>query len=403
MRMRARVQVGAWVATRAVLAVGALSPWYGTGTGPIRPWSDVELYADYATRIADGALPYAEVAIEYPAGVLPLLLGPQALSVLPGVDHLAGFVACALLLDLAGLIALRRLAGRTGQAGPELGVWAWIIGVALLGPLVLLRLDLLPVVAVLWAAERAAAGRWVWTGGLLVVGAAAKLWPAGLLPAAAVAAPRWRRVALGVLAVGGALLVAVSPVIVAMLDASVLRNLGRGLQVESLWGSLLLAADVLGLAAADVHFADGADVVSGPVADLLVWPARAVPVAVLVLGAWLARRRTGRPPAAQYAHAAEATTLVLVAGASVLSAQFVLWAVGAVAAVACWSDRTAVRRRLVVVGTAGLLTTVEFPWLYASVTAVETSGVALVVVRNLLLVVAAVAATRDAHRSPTAA
>lgn len=401
-RMRPSGPVIAWALTRSVLAVVALSAWFGEGTGIIRPVSDVELYAGYARQIMDGAVPYADVAIEYPVGALPLVIAPEVLAALPGLGYVAGFVLVALLLDLAGLVALRRLAAHTG--GSSVGVWTWVIGGALLGPVVLLRLDLLPVVAVLWAAERAAAGRWAATGGLLALGGAAKLWPAGLLPAAAVSTPRWRRVLVGAAVVAGTLAAATIGVLGEMLDASVLRNLGRGLQIETLWGSLLLGADVLGLADTSVSFADGANQVTGGAATVLVWLARATPVVVVGIGAWLASpRRPNAPddPTVRYVTAAEAATLVLLAGAAVLSVQFVLWGLGAVAAAACLPERS---WRPVLVAAACLLTTIEFPWLYEGLTAPQPEPLVVGVVlgRNLLLVAAAVSAVRAAWAGGTA-
>ncbi len=132
----------------------------------------------------------------------------------------------------------------------------------------------------------------------------------------------------------------------------------------------------------------------------VVWLARTIPVVVVVLGAWLARRTHGRDPARQYTHAVEAATLVLVALSSVLSAQFMLWALGAVAATAC-SPGAAPRRRVVAVGVACVLTAIEFPWLYAALKDAQPLAVGVVVVRNLLLVAAAADAIRDALSSPS--
>lgn len=387
----------AWLVSRAALVWAALSPWYGDGTGTIRPWSDVELYAGYAERVAAGALPYVDVAIEYPIGALPLVLGP---AVVPALTYLQAFVASALLLDLLGLVALLRLRQRWGSV---VGPWVWLGGVALLGPVALLRLDLLPVVAVLWALERAAAGRWAPAGAVLAFGGLAKLWPGGFVPAAAIAArERWWRVAVAALATTAVVAVAAWPVIGAMLDSAALRNLDRGLQVETTWATALLALDALGLVTTSTTYAAGADQINGPGSAALLWLARTVPLLVVLTGAWLARPTAHRAPARGLAHALEAATLLLVAAGSVLSAQFVLWALGAVAAVACGAGGTTVRRRVLLVGIAALLTAVAFPWLYEDLKVAAPLAVTVVAVRNGLLVAATVDAVRDALRAPAA-
>jgi hypothetical protein len=380
-----------WAITRPVLLLAAMRAV--TPDGALDAASDVGLYARYADAILAGARAYVDVPIEYPPGSLPLIVGPGIAG--SGLAYLVAFLVLCALLDLGGLLAVRRLAHRWGG---ELGIWVWVVGPALLGPISYLRLDLLPVVAVLWAVERAAAERWGASGAWLAFGAVAKLYPAALAVPAIVAAPRRLRVIAGLGIICGLGLLTSLQVLPAMLQTVLGYHLQRGLQVESTWASALLVADLVGLTDVEVEFAFGAHQVAGPAIGAVGGLARIAVVGSVALGALVAARRK-EEGARGMARALGATTLLLLVAASVLSVQYLLWAVGAMAAVACL-PRVATPRQLGLLAAAVALTALEYPRYYDALTLEGAAGVVIVALRNAALVWLAASVTRRALHRP---
>src|SRR6266545_1165026 len=145
-----------WIATRVLLLVVSLNPRL------------------YSTD------PYRDVAIEYPPGSVPFTLVP-GLVVGTGASYRLAFVVEMILVDALGLYAAWRLA-RAGDRGRRRIPLAYTLGMLAVGPLLLLRFDLVPAVCVLLAVALAAEGRAGPSAAALGYGAAAKLFPAVLAP-----------------------------------------------------------------------------------------------------------------------------------------------------------------------------------------------------------------------------
>jgi len=92
---------------------------------------------------------------------------------LVSVGYGEAFVGLMLLVDLAGLVLLARLARRSGD---DTGVWVWLLGMPLLGAFAVLRFDLVPTVIAI-AALLVVHRRPGWFGALAGLGAASKVWP----------------------------------------------------------------------------------------------------------------------------------------------------------------------------------------------------------------------------------
>ena len=129
--------IGAFLITRLLMAFLAGNPPLYTQTGlPITP--DVYLYREWGVQIiAFGRMPYSEVPIEYPPGVLPFVLLPAWLLDRLSVPFLFSFVVLMTMVDGLGLIGLRRLGRRWSS---QLGSWLWVVALPPLGPIVVLRL-----------------------------------------------------------------------------------------------------------------------------------------------------------------------------------------------------------------------------------------------------------------------
>ncbi|HVF52553.1 MAG TPA: glycosyltransferase family 87 protein [Actinomycetota bacterium] len=358
----------------------------------IKVTRDYELYEQWATRIVDGsAPPYKTVDLEYPPGSLLQLL-PPGIADRDLADYRAVFVVLAVLLDVLALAFLYWLAVRWGSlAGP----WAWTVGLALLGPLPYARLDLLPALATIVAAERAAVGSWGFSGGWLGFAAATKLYPALLMPGAAAASRDQTKWLTGA-AAGIAL--PLLPFVLMLPDvlSDVFGYHGeRGIQIESLWGSGLFVAIRNGYnLEIDADF--GAYHFNTALVPLMKLAASAITVGA-VLAAPLVLRRTKQPQAIALSQVAFPVLALAVAFGTVLSPQYLIWLL-ALGAVALCTPDSPLRPPIYLMCAAAFLTHLLFPFFYNRLQAFEAVPVFLLVVRNLLLVLVALWATVATRR-----
>lgn len=339
---------------------------------------DTDLYRGWATQIArNGRAAYGDVKIEYPPGSLPFMVLP--LSVSDGHEYRSPFIALMLVVDAIGLVGLIVLALRSGSWW---GPWAWTLLVPMLGPIAYLRLDLVPAVATIWALQRAQAGGWFGAGGWLGFGAVAKIYPGLLVPL--VLAARWRwRIVTGAVVVAGAGLLPFVGSLPGLWDSVVGYHSSRGLQVESTGGSLLLLGRHLGHPA-QVVFDHGAFNSVGGGAGLLKTASLALSLVALAIGVWLSAKRVRPESTADLATVMFGTLALLLAAGTVFSPQFMIW-LSALGAAAAGIAARHLRVPLVLLAAANLCSQLVFPFHYDGLLAIHTSPVAVVVVRNLLV------------------
>lgn len=331
--------------------------------------SDLYVYSVVADLVRDGHVPYRDFAFEYP----PLALGP--LVGLGGSE--TGWAVAALL----ALAAMQLVAGRRA---------AWLLALVplLCGALVRTKFDLLPAAFAVAGVCALVARRPRAAGVLLGLGALLKLWPALLL----LVRPGRRVLATGALTVAAGclpfLLLGGFP------GAMVEFHLDRPVQIESTPASVLfLLGDsyVTGAPVRPDEFkSNGLD--GGPAGTVRALFALAQ---VLAIGAVLllaARRRD----ADGVVLGALAAVLAFVCLGAVLSPQYLLWLVPLAALAAA---RGHLAPALLVAG-AAVVTRVYFPSRYFDVVAEDTTSVALVALRNLLLLLALAATARALARSP---
>ncbi len=217
---------------------------------------DVHLYGGFASAIADGRVPYRDFFLEYPPGALAVFMPPQ----LAAAHYIAVF---KLEMAFFGVITLILVAATLARLGAsDRRIWAGVLAAAVsplaLGPIALNTYDAWPAALVLGALaallwERPALGF-----GLLGLAFAAKVYPAVLLLPALLFV--WRRDgprraldSLAVFACVAAILVVPFAALAPHgLADSFRAQASRSLQVESLGGQTLVAADHLGAYSATV-------------------------------------------------------------------------------------------------------------------------------------------------------
>jgi Glycosyltransferase family 87 len=380
----ARTALRAWLLAAPVFLACSAVPTGGLGRE--RGYVDVDLYGTYAEGLLDGRLPYRDIFVEYPPGAFVVLVPPALVT----DDHYrSAFKMLMALVALGGLWCVARLLVALGAGRPRLALG---LGFVALSPLVLGSVWLNSYDA--WPAALTAAALLAVVTGLPVVGFAclglafaAKVYAVVLVvPAAIYVAGRsgWRRLAWCVGAFVGATAVVAAPLIAVSPDgvwSSVRSQLERGLHVESLGASILLAADRLGLYEATVTSGSTAAKsrdVAGPAPDALAFAGSAL-VVVAVVAAWLAFGR-GRSDPQRLAVAFAACVAAVLAFGKVLSPQYAEWLLFLVPLAAGAPGIAAA----VLAGTAFLLAELWFHH-YDRVFAVEGT-VWLVLLRNLALV-----------------
>ncbi len=341
---------------------------------------DTELYERWANQITrEGRTAYGEVTIEYPPGALPFMVAPLAES--EGHSYRSRFVVLMVVVDAVGLAGLMVIARRSRSWW---GPWAWTLLVPMLGPIAYLRLDLVPAVATIWALERAQAGGWFGAGGWLGFGAVAKIYPGLLVPLILAARWRWRwRIVAGAAGVAALGLLPFVTSASGLWDSVAGYHTGRGLQVESTWGGLLLLGGHLGHPV-QVVFDHGAFNSVGGGAGILKSLSLALSLTALTAGTWLAAKRVRPDSMADLATVMFGTLALLLAAGTVFSPQFMIW-LSALGAVAAGVAGRSVWVPLVMLGAANLLSQLVFPFHYDGLLANHAAPVAVVVVRNLLV------------------
>jgi hypothetical protein len=355
-------------------------------------------------RMFQGELPYRDVATEYPPGSVPFTILP-ALVVGTGAGYRLAFACEMLLVDGVGLWAATRL-GRVVDAGRRRIPLAYVLAMVAVGPLLLLRFDLVPAVCVLVAAAMAAQGRFGWAAAFLGYGTAAKLFPAVLAPLLVLgmvpALGWWRSLYRTVppFLAGFGLTVVPALLLSATGTAdSALYHVQRGVQIESLWANLIGIAHLFGLPAQTVY-GFGAYDLSSSMSGVFKALSGVATLAALAAAAWLvwrrARARGGLGPA-DWAGAFTIGTFAFVLPTRVLSPQYLVWLCAPMVGLAAV---LAGRRALWTLVAAAVVSQVIFPFRYTQLRRLYPFDIGLLTLRNLLLVLACALVIQAFNRRP---
>lgn len=396
---------GVVVLWSAFLLVHLVTAWLGW-VYPSQPMGDVVLvYEPWAsTALGGGPIVGITETWVYPQlALVPMLLASglsAPLVPLLGVSsaYLVGWAVLVVILDA---VAFGVLVGRSPSHARRMAAWFWCAALLLLGPIALYRIDAITVpIAViggLWLVSRPAVA-----AALLTIGAWIKIWPGALLLAAVVAArARFRMLLTAVIVSGGV----IALLLLLGADTEILGFLteqtGRGLQIEAVAATPFLWLAVAGAARIEYSFeiltfqitAPGVDAVAAALTPLM---ALAV-LAVTTLGAVKAMRGATFPRL--FPPLALTLVALLIVTNKVGSPQFQTWLI---APVILWLvlDRVRARTPAVLVLALCLLTCLVYPLGYDALLRADALAVAVLTVRNVLLLVLLVVGVRALVRVP---
>jgi uncharacterized membrane protein len=215
--------------------------------------SDVHLYYEYAAKMGDGLVPYRDFSVEYPPVALGIFYLPYLLTHDVG-GYCTAFAVEMMLFSMLGIwLVLGLVRQLHGSAWLALGCYTIAVAV---GTIAAQRFDMAPAVITLAALYAFCRGKYKVAWVVLAIGVMTKLYPAVLAPLFLIYQWRhggWRRlwpslvvfVLILVLIAGPALKLAGGEFV-----SSFTIQSNRSLQVESLYASLLLLMNSLGLVSA---------------------------------------------------------------------------------------------------------------------------------------------------------
>jgi hypothetical protein len=330
------------------------------------------LYRGWFEQLVHGAYPAGDTTWQYPPGAALVLLSPAAL---PWLTYFQAFVAVVLAADAATTAALAR-------AGAP-GAWLWVCGLPLLLHLPLARYDVPVTALAVFSLLALRGGRPRRSGALAGLGALVKVWP--LLTMIGAPCGRTARAVWGSAAATAAALLAVLVLCFTGTLGFLRQQGGRGVQIESLGGTVLQFARAAGWSG-EVRFQYGAFELAGP--HVATVARLSLALSALALG-WLLlwRLRARRHNPATPFDAAFTAVLLFTVTSRVISPQYLVWLLG-LAAVCLASRHTVLRGPALLMAPAAAASALAYPLLYDEVVAGSPLGCVLLLVRNGLLVAA---------------
>jgi uncharacterized membrane protein len=357
----------------AVLAIVALSPPVDFLDRDVP--ADLRLYESFGERMVAGEIPYRDFYVDYPPGSVPAFFVPALADGFPTAFRLEMFALAGVCVALVAVVLARTGAG-------TLRLYAAPLAAALaalpLRQVFFDRYDLWPTALLVAGLAAFVLGRPGTGGAALGVGAAAKIFPLVALPLVLVRRSRHEAV-VGLLVAGAVVTLPFAALGPGGVRFTMLQQVKRPIQIETLGGSLLLVADRLGLTDVGVVLSYGSHNIAGRIGSTVAAVQLVLLVAALV-AVWLLHARGPRNDG-RLLTAVAASTVAFVVFGKVLSPQYLIWLAPIVplAASSVW---------LPAVGTffgAAVLTQLWFPSRFGEL--VREGDVAWIVAgRNLVLV-----------------
>ena len=327
---------------------------------------DVGRYHDFVNLMRDGKLPYRDFYFEYPPGAIGAFLAPLAIG--GSSDYNLAFKVSVALGGLALLAAMVSILGalRADRVQVAFALGLFVLMPVSLGAVVLNRYDIFPALLVVLALLALLRSRNGYAFAFLAVGCAVKVFPAVVLPVAAIHVLRSRgrdellRGAVVFLGVWCLLLVPFALLAPGGLGYSFQTQIVRKLQIESLGASALLVAHDVGVYTATIiPGKPGSIDLDGAIPDVLGAVSTMLMLGALAAIVVLYLRAEESPELLVAGFAASVTAFVVFS--KVISPQFLVWLVPLVPLVAGRAGRLGSILLLVALATTQVEVVYEHP------------------------------------------
>ncbi len=362
------------------------------------PHSSTDLYFSYASSIWDGQIPYRDFAVEYPPLALVFFLLPRLLASTPEA-YATVFQLQTLLWNVLGLILVLLVSTRWGIS-PLRSATVYTVALLSIGSIITVRYDIFPAVIVLAALYAAQADRPKVSALLLAVATLIKAYAVVLVPVLLLyhrsrhEIPPLRALlctyVLSMLVAGLMLLILTDG---GLLDVATYHS-DRGLQIESTYASVLIAAHLHGLLSVGSEFGYGSWNLSGAVADRLADLSIVCTVLVVVAlyGFMLRRSGVGSISVGDTVAWSVALIAAVIVTSKVFSPEYLIWLYPLVPLLfgrgchAIWVLYIAI----------GVLTYYVYPLNYWDLVRLSPVVSTVLLIRNVMLLVLGIVAVR--HR-----
>jgi hypothetical protein len=290
---------------------------------------DIELYETIATDLFKGTLPYRDRVVEYPPYSIPIFVLPCLFKDVSNDGYLMGFMTLAFLADLLLKLSLLFLAFQHfPPRRAVLPVSIYCLAVVFIKYFYLQRYDVWPALISLVAVWLFLSRQFMLCGLAVAAGIGVKLYPILLVPVLFILAIRQRKGWHFAAGMGGGLLpIAVLSFFLPWWRFAEFHG-ARGLQVESLYASVLWLGKLLGITELEWVSVKAWNEVAGPAASATLPCARVLFASTVVLStllaSWIASR-CEKPSIAQLARLMLLPTLAFVAFNQVFSPQYMIW------------------------------------------------------------------------------
>lgn len=358
----------------------------------------------YAEAAAAGLLPYADVQIEYPplAALWLWALGPFSGSFETYRLAFSGSMLVWAFAGFAGVWKTSDLLKRDRAVyfiSPHVTLAAlYLAGVLAVGQIGVVSFDYVPAALLIWSVAAHLRGRGAASMILLAAGCGVKVFPAVALPF--LVFDTYRREGPVRAAAQAFLFIAAIAVVFGVpyalapggMAESFNYHFGRGVEIGSVYGAVLMAAKAFGLEAAAVFNHGSWNVDAGGLSAFLAGISTPVTLLLLVLSfVFFAVRHFYEAPGKNTANAEPeylvngitAAVVAFIIGFKVGSPQFLCWALPLVAAA---SLPAAGRSRFYMFVSAGILGQAVFPWYWEELIFGNPGAAALLVAKHVLII-----------------
>jgi hypothetical protein len=363
-----------------IVLVLLFNPWlYGPGAISVMT-VDPTIYFRYASLAYAGAVPYRDYPVEYPPLALAVFLVPRLFSNTFGSYHLV-FAALMLLFDAVGAYLVARCLTERDEGHSLSGRLAWYtLCVAALYPFLANRFDWVPMAVGFAAAFLWFGGRSVMGGATAALGALLKLYPVCIAALALIFEAQQIRVTRlrGMVTFTVIIFIAGAAWLALGGARSLGYQLGRGIQIETIWAGIVMGVGKAAGVGLSWNFASGSATLVRPEVPGLaavILPVQATVLLLTMWRGWLARM--GDP----FRYAGAGVLGFAITG-KVLSPQYMIWLIPFMAVVQGRTGRRARRLFLPIC----VLTTVIYPLTYGWLLRFQPWAIGLLNARNALLV-----------------
>jgi hypothetical protein len=369
------------------------------------PYSANSLYFNYASKVFEGLVPYRDFNFEYPPLALLFFILPRLVAPTYPL-YAAIYQVEVLVFVLVGLFVFYKIALRMGTA-PWKMLSIYTVCILAVGPIAAQQYDIFPAILSLMAIYYFWTGKHKLSWGLLAAGTLVKVFPVVIAPIFLISYIRNRQYKLawsGVITFAAICLVVVIPFFA--LGQEAVRSLisyhaERGLQIESVYSSILLAASQNGLIEVNLVFNFGSWNLTGNLADILAKLSTYLLIFFMVISYWFIyeQMKPGKDQFLRIGSYSLLVTTVLLITSKVLSPQYLMWLIPFVPLIFNrW--RYPILFVFVVIG---MLTYYIFPLRYLELLNLNPQLIAVLLARDVLLVVLAVLAGLSARKTKATA